>query len=47
VSRLSETRAAREAGFTVAVAKRPGNAPLSDADANEFAVVETFDALPV
>lgn len=42
---VKEAAAATEAGMQVAVADRPGNAPLSDEDAEKYRVVKSFDEL--
>ncbi|KIW82920.1 2,3-diketo-5-methylthio-1-phosphopentane phosphatase [Fonsecaea pedrosoi CBS 271.37] len=42
---VNEVRAAIQAGMKAAVVDRPGNAPLSDTERDEFEVVESFEQI--
>ncbi|KIX97849.1 uncharacterized protein Z520_06627 [Fonsecaea multimorphosa CBS 102226] len=42
---VNEVRAAIQAGMKAAVVDRPGNAPLSDQERDEFEVVESFEEI--
>ena len=42
---VKEVRAAIEAGMQAVVVDRPGNAPLSEDDQEEFEIVESFEQL--
>jgi enolase-phosphatase E1 len=40
-----EVRAAKTAGMESLVVDRPGNAPLTEEDKNEFTIVTSFDEI--
>ena len=42
---FTEARPAREAGLSVAIVIRPGNAPISDEEAAEFPTINSFTEL--
>lgn len=44
---VKEAKAAQDAGMNVVIVVRPGNAALTDEEKKEFAVIETFETLPL
>lgn len=43
----TEAEAAKEAGLNVVLVSRPGNAELSDEEKTTYAVVESFENIPL
>lgn len=42
---FTEARAAFEAGYTIAISVRPGNAALTNTDKKDFTTISTFNEL--